>query len=47
MKQLTKKEKEIYENCYGNCLICIYDGGCNLQDKLHENLSQYEENDNG
>lgn len=34
MKKLTKEEKEILNDCGGNCNACFYDGGCDLQKKL-------------
>lgn len=32
--KLTKKEQEIFEDCKGYCYGCLYEGGCELEDKL-------------
>jgi len=32
--KLTKKEKETYARCRGNCRICFNEGDCSLEKKL-------------
>jgi hypothetical protein len=34
--ELTKQEKELYNQCLGKCNACMLDGGCNLQKKLYK-----------
>jgi len=34
MNKLTTKEKEIFEDCQGKCVGCLFEGGCDLEKKL-------------
>lgn len=36
--RLSKREKDIYSGCLGRCAICLMDGGCDLQNKLKEEV---------
>ena len=34
--KLTKREREIFAQCMGQCSICLCEGGCDLEKKLHK-----------
>jgi len=34
--KLTKREREVYAQCLGNCSICLCEGGCDLEKKLNK-----------
>jgi hypothetical protein len=33
---LTEEDRAIYEQCRGRCGLCLWQGGCDLEDKLDE-----------
>ena len=33
-RALTEDEQETYEQCRGHCRVCLWEGGCGLEDKL-------------
>ncbi len=36
--KLTKREREIYSQCQGECLICLCEGDCDLAKKLYKGV---------
>jgi hypothetical protein len=32
--RLSKRDKELFDDCRGHCSVCFYDGGCSLQIKM-------------